>query len=331
MTRPRPPAFLSPLLIAALPVRPHIAAAMRPFNASSRAANPAGLQSPAGPPVKAGGGAPSNGERNTYGHDGYGTQAAIADGGGAAVVRFGELRRGAACGDRRGGDRDGFAQPAYALTFRDADYVCPLDGEAFSQRVAASGTAFGQMLDLKPYGYISAPWTLPMCPTSGFVIYRAKFSAEEIAKLKAYVDSYDYWAMRRSEAPYYLAAKLQEVLGEPEDKIGFTLLQATWQADGREQYERYAREALMVLERLLQAPPNEQRMITYELVSGELERRLGMFDAAQKRFERLQLMKAFGEGYFREIVELQLALVSGRDVRPHRAPPKARAATTAER
>src|SRR5436853_5091143 len=35
------------------------------------------------------------------------------------------------------------AQPAYALTFREVEFVCPLDGEEFSQRVAASGTSFG--------------------------------------------------------------------------------------------------------------------------------------------------------------------------------------------
>ena len=37
------------------------------------------------------------------------------------------------------------AQPAYALTFRDVDYICPIDGEEFSQRVAASGTSYGRM------------------------------------------------------------------------------------------------------------------------------------------------------------------------------------------
>ena len=134
------------------------------------------------------------------------------------------------------------AQPAYAHTVRDVDFVCPLDGEEFTQRISASGTSYGRMLDLKPYGPIAAPWSLPVCPTSGFVMYRPRFSAEEVGKLKPYVDSYEYWSMRRTETTYYLAAKLQEVLGEPDETLAFTLLQATWQAESREQYERYARE-----------------------------------------------------------------------------------------
>src|SRR5687767_7310063 len=114
------------------------------------------------------------------------------------------------------------AQPAYAHTVRDVDFVCPIDGEEFNQRISASGTAYGRMLDLKPYGPIAAPWSLPVCPTTGFVMYRTRFTPEEIGKLKPYVDSYDYWSMRRTEATYYLAAKLQEVLGEPDETLAFT-------------------------------------------------------------------------------------------------------------
>lgn len=223
--------------------------------------------------------------------------------------------------------------PATAHTSAVGEFVCPIDGEEFSQSVTASGTSFGRMLDLKPYGPIAAPWALPVCPTTGFVMYRMKFSAEEIAKLKPYVDSHEYWAMRRTEATYYLAAKLQGVLGEADETIAATLLQATWQAEGRDQYERYAREALMIHRRLLEAAPREdQKRITYELVSGELERRLGMFEQAHQRFERLKPLEAFGTGVFPNIVELQLKLVSAKDTNSHRVPRKSpQAVRSAER
>jgi hypothetical protein len=215
------------------------------------------------------------------------------------------------------------AQPAYALTFREVEFVCPIDGEEFSQRVAASGTSFGRMLDLKPYGYIAAPWTLPVCPTTGFVMYREKFSRDEIAKLKPYVDSYDYWSMRRSETSYYLAAKLQGVLGESDEMVAPTLLHATWEAENRDQYERYAREALTAYRRLLEAPSaDEQKRVTYELVSGELERRIGMFDEARDRFERLKTQAAFMSGVYPDIVELQLKLISAKDIKSYQVPRK---------
>jgi hypothetical protein len=215
------------------------------------------------------------------------------------------------------------AQPAYAHTFRDVDFVCPIDGEEFSQRMAASGTSYGRMLDLKPYGPTAAPWTLPVCPTTGFVMYRSRFTDDEIAKLRPYVDSYEYWALRRSEATYYLVAKLQGVLGEPDEAIAPALLHATWQAQGREQYERYAREALMVYRRLLEMPPRDERKrITYELVSGELERRLGMFEQARGRFERVRALEASATGVVPDIIELQLKLLSAKDPRPHQAPPR---------
>ena len=212
------------------------------------------------------------------------------------------------------------AQPAYALSFRDVDFVCPIDGEEFTQRMAAPETSSGRMLDLKPHGP-AAPWALPVCPATGFVMYRSRFTADEISKLRAYLDSYEYWSMRRSEATYYLVAKLQGVLGEPDEAIAAALLHATWQAQGREQYERYAREALMVYRRLLETPQcDERKRITYELLSGELERRLGMFVQARERFEKVRALEASGTGILPDVIALQLKLLSAKDPRPHQAP-----------
>jgi hypothetical protein len=64
--------------------------------------------------------------------------------------------------------------------------------------------------------------------------------------------------------------------------------------------------------------------VTYELVSGELERRLGMFEQAQARFERLKLLDAFNTGVFPDIVELQLKLATARNPKPQQVPRKDR-------
>ena len=209
---------------------------------------------------------------------------------------------------------------AAALTVREETFHCPIDGEVFKQVVAMSGTSFGTHLDLKPFGPIAAPWPLPVCPTSGFVMYRANFKPEEIDRLREYVASNEY-VKAREETPYYRTAKLRERMGESTAAIAYTLLRATWETRSAEQYARYAREALAAYRKALeQMTRDDKAWPTAELVAGELERRLGLFDEARARFERAKNVEVLQSGVYPRIIDFQLELIAERNTKSHQVP-----------
>jgi len=175
---------------------------------------------------------------------------------------------------------------AGAMTFSEVEVTCPLGGEVFTATLARSGTKFGTFLDFRPYGPIASPTPLAKCPANGFVVYKEKFTDDELRQLTPYVESEDYQSLQEKQTNYYLAAKLQSFLKETsKQQIARTLLQATWEVESREQYLSYANEALATFKLALKedyAKKNE--WLTDQLIAGELERRLGQFAEAKKRF-----------------------------------------------
>ena len=151
------------------------------------------------------------------------------------------------------------AHLASALTYGKVSLICPIDGESFETTLAMSGTQAGQFIDLKPYGPIAAPWPIAKCPTSGFVMYKKPFTEDELAVLKPYVAGAEYQALQHTETNYYLAARLQRVLKAPDETIAFTLLRASWEAQGRDQYVVYANEALVAFKDLGEQTPTHRK------------------------------------------------------------------------
>jgi len=218
--------------------------------------------------------------------------------------------------------------PAAALTFSEGHFECPIGGEKFSQRMASSGTQFGAMLDLKPIGPIAAPWTLAECPGNGFILFKGEFSAAELERLAPYVASPAYQALR-AETTWYRAAQLRRVIDAPGIEVAYTLLNASWQASS-EQYPRYAREALTEFEAAMRAPdaPHEgAAWATSEMLAGELERRLGNFDAAGRRFARLATRAELAAPQLAAIVRFQQCLIATRDGSPQLVPPPEKGAS----
>lgn len=204
------------------------------------------------------------------------------------------------------------ATSAQAHTFGVQNFTCPLDGEVFEQQMDMSGTQFGTMLDLKPIGPIAAPWSLPVCPSSQFVMYRT-FTPEEIEILKRFVASTDYINIK-DEAIYYRVAQLKRLMQEPAKEIAMTLLQATWQARSNEEYARYAKEALVTFNLLLiDQSKGSKDWITNQLIILELERRLSLFEAAEARLASLKTTEMLGEERYVKILELQAQLIMKRD------------------
>lgn len=213
------------------------------------------------------------------------------------------------------------ALEASASRVVEASFVCPIGGEEFRFLVQASGYVNGSFLDFKPFGLLVAPDYLPICPSNGFVMYKRKFSMEELASLEEYVLSDAYQSIRKSHTAFYRASRLQRHLSEPAETIAFTLLQATWQAKAGEQYRMYATEALDAYKTLSETvQPGSQRWLRRQLIAGELERRLERFDDAETRFRDLAGMADLVKGVDRDIVELQLRLIAARNSQPEKIP-----------
>lgn len=199
-----------------------------------------------------------------------------------------------------------------AHTSYESDLVCPVGGEKFKAVLAGSGTSFGRFLDFKPYGPIAAPWPLAKCPSNGFVMFQNKFSETELGRLDTFVASAAYQDMKNAHTNYYLAAVLQRQIDAPTSRLAQTLLQATWEASDS-LYTAYATEALEAFTALLGAEsPKSKPWVSYQLIAGELERRLKKFDAAADRFSKLQDNSDLDQSA-RGIIEFQRQLISERN------------------
>ena len=212
----------------------------------------------------------------------------------------------------------------WAHTSRQNDFICPIGGESFSQMMDMSGTSFGRYLDLKPFGPIAAPWSLPVCPGNQFVMYKDKFTDEEIQTLAKYIESEEYKKITK-ESTYYRAAQLQRQLNEPVEKIANTLLQATWQRSSYQQealdeYKKYIQKLETSKDK--KELENDETWITAQLVSLELERRTGQFEDAMQRLIRLLKFERFNDEslVFKKILDLQKKLISEKDRNTHEVP-----------
>ncbi len=213
------------------------------------------------------------------------------------------------------------AMPAFASTTAEREFTCPLDGKSFKAVIALSGTSFGIMLDMAPYGPIITPWPVAECPEDGLLLYK-DFTEQDIAVLRPYVQSAEYQNMRKNkETPYRRMAALEEKLGVPRSMLWRTLLQATWEARG-EQYPRYARETAAAIEEFLTVEKEDaEEITTAKMVYGELNRRLGDFPKAQCTFEALRNDPAVAANEpVRGIVDYQRELIKAKDTAPHQCP-----------
>ena len=212
---------------------------------------------------------------------------------------------------------------AVAMTFMDESFVCPIDGQPFSARVAASGTSFGRYFDAQHYGPIASPGPLPICPGNGFIVDDGKrqYGEAELERLRAFVASPEYRRWVAEDTPYYRLAKQQAYFGVSDDAIAQVLLAATWEAGAR-RYPRYAEEALQAWQKRAAREAGSDRAYHSRMLVGELQRRLGRFDEARATFEALRADAAFpgreveadNAAYLRKIVDAQLQLIRDRSV-----------------
>jgi hypothetical protein len=108
------------------------------------------------------------------------------------------------------------------------EMTCPIDGEVFTAIVGANAESQGQRLDTRRLGAVVEPIPLPVCPTTGFVIYRRDFTPEQIALAQELVETTEFRYQVRTGNEYTVAAWLAERFGEPRIAIAHFYLEASW-------------------------------------------------------------------------------------------------------
>ena len=176
-------------------------------------------------------------------------------------------------------------------------------------------TVFRSYLDGRPENFGLPP--LASCPRSGLVLYKWRFSSEEVRRLKHFMGNSRYAWLRQHATSRYFAAQLMRVLGESPRAIAVMLLHATWEARTSTQYSVHASEALGYFMRALEDPKLEYYPCEdIEMLAGELERRLGLFERAHARFSRLRPDSPPAT----RRVTLELELIQRRDSSPQLVP-----------
>lgn len=202
----------------------------------------------------------------------------------------------------------------------ESDIDCPVCHTSFKAVVDTSSSRHGMRLDLKPVGPIPAPWAIPKCPKCGFIIYKQEWEETEQLKVQQFVNSEDYKNILADNSTYYLLAKILEHMGVDDLEIAHTYLKASWQVEhDKLKCAKYLGESLKKFEAFLAVNTSKNNdWIKSELVTGEIERRLGRFEQAQNRFARLKTLPEFNQAeHIVSIIKYQLTLIAAKDNDPH--------------
>src|SRR5262249_54725038 len=211
-----------------------------------------------------------------------------------------------------------------ALTFGETEVTCPIDGKRFTTKVVNSYSMFGRRLDMKPMGALVVPIPLPVCPENGFVIFKQTFSDDEMEKLKLIVLTDEYRSLRRENTDYFMIAYLMERMGETGRRLGLVYLQASWEAEEKqpELTDRYRSIAVKIFDEYLgQEKSHSTEWLQVLVITSDLERMLGRFDAAKARLDALQDPLP-PDSTFRASVEQIRSHAESKNAEPKRFVPK---------
>ena len=211
-----------------------------------------------------------------------------------------------------------FGGYSYAHKWTVLEQNCPVCETTFEAKVDLSGSYADMRLDLKPLGAISAPSLVPVCPKCHFVLYAEEIEGQELEKCKLIVDSKEY-KKNSNRASYYLLGLLFEGLQKPPPVTAYVYLQASWQeeAEPEKHKEDLEKSLKYLLEYLRTTKQKDETWQTYQIVAGEIERRLGKFEEAKGRFEELKKMEVFKGSLQEKIITFELDLISRKDTVAH--------------
>ena len=180
-----------------------------------------------------------------------------------------------------------------------------------------SANVKGMRLDLRQFGDVVQPPTLPQCPKCRAVLFTDKFELNLVLALKPFITGQDFAYMAAKYPSYYVLAQVQQRVKAPPYHVGHSFLRASWQVEDKPPMARHClKQALEFLSLAFKSMERtDKRYANTVLLLGELERRLGLFEQADTRFRGL--VDAFKEPGLQRIVTRQMELIASRDSAPH--------------
>jgi hypothetical protein len=221
-----------------------------------------------------------------------------------------------------------FAQWSLAETTAEVDIKCAVCENRYKAILTASSLQLGQRLDLQRVGAIHEPPRIAVCGKCGFVEYRedAKYPDEELKVVRAYVNSDEYKKLVKTETTYYRFAKIWEKLKKPQSETAFAYLRATWEVeDNKDRYSTYATTCIEAYGKVVadeKADGNQRQMGRF--LTGELLRRQGKFDEAQKHFDELLKLDESKKEPYPDLIKFELELIGKKNLEPQKIPKAAK-------
>ncbi len=219
---------------------------------------------------------------------------------------------------------------ALAVNSLEQEFLCPICGTHWEQRIETSGRSRGLRLDLRQLGDVVDPPTLPQCPKCRFPLFsdrlleqaRDPAKANAFKRLRTFVLGADFQMLTAKNPPYFALALVQGMNTRnptPHRYLALSYLRASWQVEDREAVCRRllekAREHYAAA--LDEISAEDPRRADLALLCGEIERRLGKWDDAERRFRELE-SSDFLKGTPRAAIpELQRKLIARHDSAPH--------------
>ena len=220
-----------------------------------------------------------------------------------------------------------FACIGYAVNSLEQEFLCPVCGMNWHQRVETSGRARGLRLDLRQTGDVVDPPSLPQCTKCRFPLFSERLveqandpaKAPAFKQLRAFVRGADFQMLTAKNPSYFALAQVQQLLKAPHRVIALSYLRASWQVEEREIISRRLLEKALEHYVAARAEAGRDYRLRSDLalLCGEIERRLGKWDEAESRFSALQASGILEGTPQANIPALQLRLIAQRNSSPH--------------
>ena len=216
---------------------------------------------------------------------------------------------------------------ACAVNSLEQEFLCPVCGTNWEQRVETSGRSHGMRLDLRQLGDVVDPPTLPQCPKCRFPLFSEGLveqsndpaKAPAFKQLRTFVRGPDFQMLTAKNPSYFALAQVQQLLKAPHRVIALSYLRASWQVEDREVICRRLLEKALEHYAAARAEVRRDYRLRSDLalLCGEVERRLGKWDEAEKRFRKLE-SSGLLKGTPQEVIPaIQIRLIERRDSAPH--------------
>ena len=216
---------------------------------------------------------------------------------------------------------------ACAVNSLEQEFLCPICGTHWEQRIETSGRARGLRLDLRQVGDVVDPPSLPQCTKCRFPLFSERLAAQAndpakaqaFKQLRSFVRGADFQMLASKNPSYFALAQVQQLLKAPHRNIALSYLRASWQAEDREAVCRRLLEKAHehYVAALAEAGTDDRLHRDLALLCGEAERRLGKWDDAEKRFRELESSGTIKGTPQANIPALQLRLIAQHDSAPH--------------